>query len=146
MHYDRNGRYGLLQEGSPGREPCSRSFNRAFVLRSELFAERNHWFDRVTSSAPINKPSHSDSFIICPAVSWDVAFIYSFRLVTQPSSVFQSRLHSTPRSSDLETSRPKCVFSSLFLSRNSTVARLRVTRVSLGFIRGSKIMSKYILA
>jgi hypothetical protein len=34
MQYARDGRYGLLQEGRPGREPDARSYNGAFVLRS----------------------------------------------------------------------------------------------------------------
>jgi hypothetical protein len=103
MQHAGDGRYGLLQEGGPGREPYSRSFNRAFMLRSQLFAERNHRLDGVSASAPIHKPSYSDSSIRCPTVSWDIAVIDSFKLGKQPSPIFQSRLHSTPRSPDLET-------------------------------------------
>ena len=106
MRYARNGRYGLLQEGSPGREPYAGRFNRAFVLCSQLLTKRDHRFERVAPSAAIDKPSQSDSSIRYPTPGWATAFIDSFELGTQPSSVFQSRLHSTPRSSDLETPRP----------------------------------------
>jgi hypothetical protein len=82
MQYARHGRYGLLQEGGPGREPCSRSFDGAFVLRSELYAERNHWLDRISVSAPINKASDSDSSISFPFACGDVAPIASFNLGT----------------------------------------------------------------
>jgi hypothetical protein len=73
MHYARNGRNGLLQEGSPSREPYAGSFNSAFVLRFELFAERDHQLEWVSASAPLNKPSHSDSSISYPAASWHIA-------------------------------------------------------------------------
>src|SRR5882724_7370357 len=106
MQYARNGRYGFLQEGSPGREGFSRSLGSAFVLRSELFAERNPEFERDSASATVNKPSHSDTSSVGPTHSWFPAIVSSFKLGRQPSSVFQSCLHSTPRSSDLETPRP----------------------------------------
>jgi hypothetical protein len=80
MQHARDGRDGLLQEGSPGRKPNSRRFNRAFVLRTELFAEWNHGLDRIPASSTVNKPSHSDSSISCPTAGWDVALIYSFKL------------------------------------------------------------------
>src|SRR5437899_664228 len=54
MHHARNGRYGLLREGGPSRKSYSRSFNRAFVLRSQLLAERNNRLDRVSASATVN--------------------------------------------------------------------------------------------
>jgi hypothetical protein len=80
MQHARDGRYGLLQEGIPGREPDSRSFNRAFVLRFELFAERNHRLDRISASTPVNKPSYCDSSSIGPGVGWITALISSFKL------------------------------------------------------------------
>jgi len=56
MHYARHGGNGLLQEGSQGREPYARSFSRAFVLCSELFAKWNDRLDRVSASAPSSQP------------------------------------------------------------------------------------------
>jgi hypothetical protein len=64
MQHAGNGRHGLLQEGSAGSEPYARSFNRAFVLRSELFAERNYRLDRISASAPVNMRTHNNSSII----------------------------------------------------------------------------------
>src|SRR6266404_3833517 len=124
MQHARHGRNGLLQEGSPAREPYAGSFDRAVVLRSELFAEWDHRLERISASASINKPSHSDSSIGCPTASYTTALIASFKLGREPSSIFQSRLHSTPRTSDLETPRPQCVFSSLFAQLGT--AKLRV--------------------
>jgi len=80
MQHARDGRNGLLQEGSSDRESDARSFNRPFVLRSQLFAEWKHWFDRIAASATVNKPSHRDSSIICPTISRVTALISSFKL------------------------------------------------------------------
>lgn len=124
MQQARHGRYGLLQEGDPGRKPHTGDFNRTLVLRSVLFADWNYWFDRVSASAPINEPSHSDSSISCPTASWVTALISLFKLGKWPSSVFQSRLHSTPRTSDLDRPRPYCVLLSLLPQLGA--AQLRV--------------------
>jgi hypothetical protein len=80
MQHARNGWDGLLQEGRPSRKPYAGGFNRAFVLCSQLFAKRNHRLDRISASAPINKPSHSESSISCSTVSCAAALIDSFRL------------------------------------------------------------------
>jgi hypothetical protein len=80
MQHARNGRDGLLQEGNRGREQHAGSFNRAFMLRSQLFSEWNHWLYQVSASAPVNKPSHSDSSIIYPIASRDIALISPFKL------------------------------------------------------------------
>ena len=53
----------------------------------------------------LNEPSPGDSPIRSQPLLVH-RLICFFELGTQPSSVFQSRLHSTPRSSDLETPRP----------------------------------------
>ena len=80
MQHAGNGRNGLLQEGGPSREPYGGSFNGAFVLRSQLFAEWNHWFEWDSASAPINEPNHSCLSIIYAAASRGNVLISSFKL------------------------------------------------------------------
>jgi len=81
MWHARDGRYGLLQEGGPGRARHPRDFNGAIMLRARLFAERHHRFDRNQTSAPVYDPILFNSSVICPTPSLITAHIASYKVV-----------------------------------------------------------------